>query len=74
LTPHVVRFLWYHTVSLRAPRHPPSDRNPGGLDGKYAHKRSLVWNPANETFYLFYCAVGDQGRGIGLITSKPLEG
>ena len=47
--------------------------HPKGLDAKYAHKISLVHNPANDTFYLFYCAVGKQGRGIGLITSKPLE-
>ncbi|MBT8044836.1 MAG: hypothetical protein KJO79_07790, partial [Verrucomicrobiae bacterium] len=46
--------------------------NPSGLDKKYAHKISLVWNPANETYYLFYNAVGNKGRGIGLITSKPL--
>ncbi|MCF7731594.1 MAG: hypothetical protein K9N23_07895 [Akkermansiaceae bacterium] len=47
--------------------------NPSGLDKQYAHKISLVWNPANEAFYLFYNAVGNKGRGIGLITSKPLE-
>jgi hypothetical protein len=46
--------------------------NPSGLDKQYAHKISLVYNPRNETFYLYYCAVGDKGRGIGLITSKPL--
>jgi predicted GH43/DUF377 family glycosyl hydrolase len=46
--------------------------HPSGLDRQYAHKISLVWNPANETYYMFYCAVGDQGRGIGLITGKPL--
>ena len=46
--------------------------NPSGLDKQYAHKSSLVWNPANETYYLFYNAVGNKGRGIGLITSKPL--
>ena len=46
--------------------------NPSGLDKKYAHKISLVWNPANETYYMFYNAVGNKGRGIGLITSKPL--
>jgi beta-xylosidase len=46
--------------------------NPSGLDRKHAHKISLVWNPVNETFYLYYCAVGSKGRGIGLITSKPL--
>ena len=46
--------------------------NPSGLDKQYAHKISLVWNPANETFYMHYCACGPKGRGIGLITSKPL--
>ncbi len=46
--------------------------HPGGLDQQYAHKISLVYNRANETFYLYYCACGSKGRGIGLITSKPL--
>jgi len=46
--------------------------NPSGLDKKYAHKISLVWNPENETYYMFYNAVGNKGRGIGLLTSKPL--
>ena len=46
--------------------------HPGGLDKQYAHKISLVYNPQNDTFYLYYCACGSQGRGIGLITSKPL--
>ena len=46
--------------------------NPSGLDKKYAHKVSLVWNAASETYYMFYNAVGNKGRGIGLITSMPL--
>lgn len=46
--------------------------NPSGLDKKYAHKISLVWNRANETYYMFYNAVGNKGRGIGLITSKAI--
>lgn len=56
-----------------------SGGNPSGLDKRYAHKISLVYNPKNDTFYMFYCAVPGQkgviteGRGIGLITSKPLE-
>lgn len=50
-----------------------SGGHPSGIDEKYAHKISLVWNPRNETYYLFYTAVGKKGRGIGLITSKPLE-
>lgn len=47
--------------------------HPGGLDAKYAHKISLVYNPANDTSYMFYCAVGKSGRGIGLLTSRPIE-
>ena len=53
--------------------------NPSGLDKQYAHKTSLVYNPKNDTFYMFYCAVPGEkgvitgGRGIGLITSKPLK-
>ena len=46
--------------------------NPSGLDKTYAHKISLVWNPANETYYMFYNAVGNKGRGIGLITSDGI--
>jgi Glycosyl hydrolases family 32 N-terminal domain len=53
--------------------------NPSGLDREYAHKVSLVYNPRDDTFYMFYCAVPGKkgeitgGRGIGLITSKPLK-
>jgi predicted GH43/DUF377 family glycosyl hydrolase len=48
--------------------------NPSGIDHKYAHKISLVWNPENETYYMFYCAVDkNDNRGIGLITSKPIS-
>ncbi len=50
-----------------------SGGNPSGLDKQYAHKISLVWNAKNETYYMFYNAVGAKGRGIGLITSKPFE-
>ena len=46
--------------------------NPSGLDKQFAHKIALVFNPKNDTFYLYYCACGNKGRGIGLITSKPL--
>ena len=50
--------------------------NPSGLDKRYAHKISLVYNPKNDTFYMFYNAVPGKagttgGRGIGLITSRP---
>lgn len=48
--------------------------NPSGIDGKYAHKISLVWNPDAESYYLYYCAVDQTGnRGIGLITSRPVQ-
>jgi len=51
--------------------------HPRGLDKQYAHKISLLYNPNNDTFYLFYNAVPGAegvtgGRGIGLLTSKPL--
>lgn len=51
--------------------------HPQGLDKQHAHKISLLWNPKNETFYLYYNAVPGKkepagGRGIGLITSKPI--
>ena len=44
--------------------------NPSGLDKQYAHKISLIWNPHKEMWCMFYCAVGNNGRGIGLITSR----
>jgi predicted GH43/DUF377 family glycosyl hydrolase len=44
--------------------------HPEGLDKQYAHKTSLVYNPAADAFYLYYCATGAKGRSIGLITSK----
>ena len=46
--------------------------HPAGLDEQYAHKISLVYHPANDTFYLYYCDVGNNGRCIGLLTSRPL--
>lgn len=53
--------------------------HPDGLDKQYAHKISIVYNPANETFYMFYNAVPGApalvgGRGIGLLTSEPIAG
>jgi predicted GH43/DUF377 family glycosyl hydrolase len=46
--------------------------HPSGLDKQYAHKISLVFNPKNETYYMYYCATGNRGRTIGLLTSKRL--
>jgi predicted GH43/DUF377 family glycosyl hydrolase len=47
--------------------------HPAGLDKQYAHKISLVYHPKNETFYMYYCACGNKGRTIGLLTSKKLS-
>ena len=41
-------------------------------DSEYAHKISLVFNPKNKTYYMYYNASGKKGRGIGLLTSKPI--
>jgi beta-xylosidase len=41
--------------------------HPSGLDKQYAHKISLVFNPRDNTFYMYYCAVGNKGRTIGLL-------
>jgi len=46
--------------------------HPDGLDADYAHKISLVRNPKNDAWYMFYNAVGKKDRGIGLVTDKPL--
>lgn len=46
--------------------------NPSGLDRQYAHKASIVHEPTSDTFFMFYNAVGDRGRGIGLLTSRPV--
>jgi predicted GH43/DUF377 family glycosyl hydrolase len=60
-----------HWTADRDPLYKPGG-NPHGLDRQFAHKVALVWNPQTETFYMFYCAVGSQGRCIALLTSKPL--
>ena len=49
-----------------------SGGHPEGLDEQYAHKISLVYRAENDTYYMFYDAVGNKGRGIGLITSRPI--
>jgi predicted GH43/DUF377 family glycosyl hydrolase len=46
--------------------------HPDGLDRQYAHKISLVFNPANSMYYMYYCATGNKGRTIGLLTEKQL--
>ena len=46
--------------------------HPTGLDSHAAHKITLIYNPKKDTYYMFYCASGNKGRGIGLLTSKAL--
>ena len=48
--------------------------HPGGLDATYAHKTSLLYDAGSETFYMYYCAVGNRGRCIGLLTSRTRMG
>lgn len=59
----------------RAPPEPlySAGGHPGGLDSRHAHKISLVYDRGGDTSYLFYCAVGEKGRGIALLTSRPLQ-
>ena len=40
-------------------------------DKTFAHKPRIVKH--DGVVYLFYCAVGDKGRVIGLATSKDLK-
>jgi len=44
------------------------------LDEKiHAHNTSVVFNQLNDTYYVFYCAVGVKGRLICLVADKPLR-
>eukprot|EP00658_Telonema_sp_P-2_P061997 TRINITY_DN50657_c0_g1_i1.p1 TRINITY_DN50657_c0_g1~~TRINITY_DN50657_c0_g1_i1.p1 ORF type:complete len:427 (+),score=84.52 TRINITY_DN50657_c0_g1_i1:100-1281(+) len=45
--------------------------HPMGIDSQHAHKISIVYE--DDVGYLFYTAVGPKGRGIALLTSKPLQ-
>lgn len=77
------RTSWWHSPAIWCtgfPHPEPLDQaggNPSGLDRQSAHKISLVVHPRNDTFFMYYKAVPGGpdvtgGRGIGLITSKPL--
>lgn len=46
--------------------------HPNGLDSEHAHKISLIYDDKGVG-YLYYTAVGAKGRGIALLTSKPLS-
>ncbi|MDR2439366.1 MAG: hypothetical protein LBE12_08365 [Planctomycetaceae bacterium] len=43
------------------------------LNKESVHKISLVYNPKNKTFYMFYSTTGNKGRTIGLLTSKKIS-
>lgn len=45
--------------------------HPQGVDAEHAHKVSLVYD-SDGVGYLYYTAVGPRGRGIALLTSRPL--
>jgi predicted GH43/DUF377 family glycosyl hydrolase len=60
-----------HWTAYPEPLYKAGD-NPSGLDQQYAHKISLVYNPKDDTYYMHYCACGNKGRGIGLITSRSV--
>jgi predicted GH43/DUF377 family glycosyl hydrolase len=47
--------------------------HPTGLDSHAAHKITLIYNAPKATYYMFYCAAGNKGRGIALLTSKALS-
>ena len=44
--------------------------HPDGIDSQHAHKISIIYH--DGVGYLYYTAVGTKGRGIALLTSKPL--
>ena len=45
--------------------------HPDGIDAQHAHKISIIYDD-NGVGYLYYTAVGPKGRGIALLTSKPV--
>jgi len=46
--------------------------HPQGIDSQHAHKISLIYS-ADGVGHLFYTAVGGKGRGIALLTSRPVQ-
>lgn len=45
--------------------------NPTGIDADHAHKISIIYH--DDIGYMYYTAVGPAGRGIALLTSKPMN-
>ena len=46
--------------------------HPSGIDQQHAHKTSTIYDD-NGVGYMYYTAVGKGGRGIGLLTSQPMQ-
>jgi predicted GH43/DUF377 family glycosyl hydrolase len=61
-----------HWTQERDPLYKPGG-HPGGYDKNGALKISLVWNPVNEVYYMFYNMLSPRGMNIGLLTSKRIE-
>ena len=48
--------------------------HPNGIDANFAHKVSIIYDQDTGVGYLYYTAVSyPHGRGIALLTSKPLS-
>merc|ERR1712187_39429 len=45
--------------------------HPSGIDAQHAHKISIIYDEEG-TGYMYYTAVGPKGRGIALLTSRPM--
>lgn len=45
--------------------------HPSGIDTDHAHKVSIIFDD-DGVGYMYYTAVGPKGRGIALLTSKPM--
>eukprot|EP00041_Stephanoeca_diplocostata_P018472 m.386796 g.386796 ORF g.386796 m.386796 type:complete len:107 (+) comp21024_c0_seq2:158-478(+) len=50
----------------------PAGGHPAGIDSQHAHKISIIYDDEGVG-YLYYTAVGPRGRGIALLTSKPMD-
>lgn len=46
--------------------------HPAGLDAAECHKVWLTGDGVSDTIYMFYTADSGHGRGIALLTSRPL--
>lgn len=61
----------FNWIAAPEPLHRAGD-HPGRLDQRYAHKVSLVYDANKDTYFMYYCAVSDNKRAIGLLISKEV--